>query len=475
MKCERDTSNMFVLMLRLLVVLSWCELTFAALRRTTLPAVSVDAFDNFLRRHYTLVVLHKPPGDSFKKEFEAAFAQIRGDNEIEDRGVLFATTDGIPQVNSDYYSGDEAIALPNIAIYQGGARKAWLVEPKPCQADAPTSLNNVSQVIDFVTARILPRLNPANYKPENYKSDAIIKGYLLTVDSTPMRQEYIDAFHGVMLHCWQQGSSSATFLFSLHTVRVAVDGIDPKITLQRRDGVEVEPFRDFNAPNLYFTLLQWVQKHARPKILAATPCTKDQFFNKHDIVMFVFNLPHKELVADTQHVDWGIFTVNDDTPMQPLLDRYGLDPTDSPVRGVAIEKIYGDTGMYGRTKANEKYVYTGMSVREAIEKFKAGQLARCGFCKKFEKQYLRLARRFAAARPLVHFGKMDVTQNDNRWYDFYSSPQLHLFPHNTTEPVYFDLSALGADNFDEWVKTHTSAMIPALLGGAPPAGGANEL
>eukprot|EP00397_Hematodinium_sp_SG-2012_P016214 GEMP01016536.1.p1 GENE.GEMP01016536.1~~GEMP01016536.1.p1 ORF type:complete len:291 (+),score=66.20 GEMP01016536.1:918-1790(+) len=290
-----------------------------------------------------------------------------------------------------------------------------------------------------------------------------------------MRQEYIDAFHGVMLHCWQQGSSSATFLFSLHTVRVAVDGIDPKITLQRRDGVEVEPFRDFNAPNLYFTLLQWVQKHARPKILAATPCTKDQFFNKHDIVMFVFNLPHKELVADTQHVDWGIFTVNDDTPMQPLLDRYGLDPTDSPVRGVAIEKIYGDTGMYGRTKANEKYVYTGMSVREAIEKFKAGQLARCGFCKKFEKQYLRLARRFAAARPLVHFGKMDVTQNDNRWYDFYSSPQLHLFPHNTTEPVYFDLSALGADNFDEWVKTHTSAMIPALLGGAPPAGGANEL
>merc|ERR1711924_569220 len=51
----------------------------------------------------------------------------------------------------------------------------------------------------------------------------------------------------------------------------------------------------------------------------------------------------------------------------------------------------------------------------------------CGYCKKFEPTFREVAAKMKDLRPWVAFGKMDFTRNDNRVFDFWTSPQLHIF------------------------------------------------
>lgn len=526
--------NMSPLFALIMLMSTLISPSVAQLRSTHLPSLNEETFPTFLHRHYLSVVLHvaTAAADTLRAKFENACNELRKGEEIEDRRVQFAMMEGeVPKVSGEPYSGEELIQLPNVAVYQGGRRAAWLLDPVACIGDPPKQLLNSSQVVEFVIQRLMPFVNPTKKDPlEEYHPDVVVTGYILEPDGIrrvqPMEDIYLEAFHGVMIHSWYQGSHGAKYSFVLREAEVEDNERRPKVTMRIRNSTTTflgpkgdqhingnvikpspgstapAPFVDFGTSNLYFSLLQWVQNNALPDVLPIIRCTYRKMLELPGIVLIAINLPLDEVVDDARNTGaltdgWRIFYTNVYTP-EEIFMRYGIDAAAvraGTYRGVAIEKVEEDTGLYGRRVASSKYKLECTHARQAIELYNYKELDRffisepipdavgddedvhqvvgltmnqfvfdqrhdvvmlfcapwCGHCKKFEKQFNALARQMREWRPWVRFGRMDATQNDNRFFEFSTSPQIFFFPRKGKEPMDFNLRRDGFEGFNKWV------------------------
>jgi len=462
-----------------------------------------------------------------REKFESACNELRKDEEIEDRKVQFAIMEGdIPKVNGEQYSGEELIPLPNVAIYQGRVRAAWLLDPVACIGNPPERLSNGTQVAEFLVQRLMPYVNPKRLQDrlDEQKPDVVVTAHILEPHIlryvNPIQPLYLEAFHGVMLHSWYQGSNGAKYAFVLREAELEHENgqRQPKVTmssvgqthdddsgspmkmseaLKKDDMTSVTPFVDFGNSNLYFALLQWVQRNALPVAQPLIRCTLHKMLEKPGIFLIGINLPLSEVIEDTKETGWRIFYTNKYTPDE-VFTRYAIDVAERETfRGIAMEKIEEDTGLYGRRKASSKYKLKCDRAREAIELYEHWMLDRlfrsepipdktdddvmqlvgatmnqfifrtcdvvmlfcapwCGHCKEFDKQYNALAHVMRKTRPWVRFARMDSTQNDNRFFDFSTSPQVFFFPRKASEPIHFDHHKReGFEGFNEWVYSLT--------------------